>query len=653
MEKWWNNYQWRVIQTNMRQCDIKDLDPKVFVEDLKSFHANTVMISFGGTLANYPSTVPFHYINPELSGDPLSSLVDLCHENGIKVIARTDFSKMHSSVFDSHPDWAYRDSNGEVLESSSYYSTCQNSVFQNQFMDSVLTEILTKYKVDGIYCNMSSFMIVDYNLRLHGPCHCEECKRKFKEMSGYDIPEKDVPFAQIKDPAVAAYQSFKSMVTTSQKKRVEKLIHSINPDVAYCSVDYTRLESNTELGRNQLPWQYSAGSNTRAMMCSGKPGENASVDMMGFSARFASVSPALHEYRLWQTLASFGGLDFFIMGRLDNREDKSAYERIKRIFSYAEKNEKIYSGYKLEGKVLIVRDSYNIPSPEERGWVRYLSELHIPFTETLTQTLGNMDYSKYSTIILPDKARLSKEVCEKLDKYVERGGNLIVSGKTSQNLLSLGVEEGPFVEAEGAYVKLSQSLPSLDSRYLVPVGKGYYNTKTKGAVSLGVIMPPQRFGPPEVCFSEEDETNVPGFSINRHGKGKAVRIPWQIGTIYYNEGYDLWLMAARAVLVDILEEKPLSSTLSPMVQVTVGKKDEKTMVQLVNGSGHFGNSFFDPVEISDASLCLPWDGGDVECVSLYRENNVLYEINENTLKLVIKKLGFYEAIEVTEKKEEI
>ena len=648
MDKWWDDYQWRVMQTNMRECDIKDLDPVRFVDDLVSFHANTVMVSFGGTLANYPSTVPDHYINPDLSGDPLSLLVSLCHEKGIKVIARTDFSKMHRSVFASHPEWAYREGDGKALESGTYFSTCQNGGFQKEFMDSVITEILTKYPVDGIYTNMSSFMVVDYNLRLHGPCHCEECKKAFKEMSGFDIPEKDVPFASALDPAVAAYQAFKSRVTGSQKKRVENLIHSINPNVAYCSVDYVRLESNTELGRNQLPWQYSAGSNMRAMKGCGKDGENASVDMMGFSARFASVSPSLHEYRLWQSLASFGGLDFFIMGRLDNREDKSAYERIKRIFEYAEKNEEAYSGYKIDGKVLLVRDSYNIPSPEERGWVRYLTELHIPFSETLAQPFTSMDYSEYSLIILPDKPRLTKECAERVDEYVRDGGKILVSGKASPNLTSLGIEEGKFMEREGAYAKLNKPLPSLESRYLIPIGKGYFDIKTTVAEKIGVIMPPQSFGPPEVCYLKEDETTVPCFSINNWGKGKAMRLPWQMGAMYYNEGFDLWLLAAKSVLVDILGEETLSKSLSPMVQVTLGKKEGKTMVQFVNGSGHFGNSFFDPVEIENASVEIPWNEKDAICRTLYKNDNVLCEKKENSLKLTVKKLGFYEAIEVTE-----
>ena len=649
MSRWWEDFQWRVIQTNMRECDIKDLDPAAFVEDLVSFHANACMVSFGGTLANYPSHIPSHYINPDLDGDPLKTLVDLCHRNNIKVIARTDFSKMHSSVFAIHPEWAYMEGEGQSLESSGYFSTCQNGGFQKEFMDSVITEILNLYPVDGIYCNMSSSMVVDYNLRLHGPCRCDNCRKAFKEMSGYDIPEKDVPFASTKDPAVAAYQIFKSRIAASQKKRVENLIHSINPEVAYCSVDYVRLESNTELGRNQLPWQYSAGSNVRAMRGSGKTGENASVDMMGFSARFASISPSLHEYRLWQTLSSFGGLDFFIMGRLDNREDKSAYDRVRRVFKFAEENEKTYAGYRLEGRVLLVRDSYNIPSPEERGWVRYLTELHIPFSEILTQALSSADLSSFSLLVLPDKARLTKELAEKVDRFVEEGGNLIISGKASTLLSSLGTVEGKFVDAEGAYAVLPSTLPSLEGRTHIPLGKGYFEITAGSADSFGCIMPPQSFGPPEVCYAREKETGIPGYTVNFHGKGRAIRIPWQMGALYYNEGYDLWLLVAKAILVDVLGEKTLSNTLSPMVQVTLGRKKGKVMVQLVNGTGHFGNSFFDPVEIRDVEVEIPWEKGEVECRSLYLPDNVKYEKTEETIRLKVHRLGFYEAIEVTEK----
>ena len=131
------------------------------------------------------------------------------------------------------------------------------------------------------------------------------------------------------------------MVTASQKKRISALIKSVNPDVAYCSVDYVRQESNTEIGRALPHWQYSAASNTRTIIGCGLGADNADVDFMAFSARGTSVTPALQEYRLWQALSNFGGADYFIMGRLDNKEDTSAYARVRKVFEYAYKNESI------------------------------------------------------------------------------------------------------------------------------------------------------------------------------------------------------------------------------------------------------------------------------------------------------------------------
>jgi len=67
MARWWEGYPWRMIQTNMREIDIVGLDAQRYVENLKSFHANSVMVSFGGTMANYLSKVEDHYVNPNVT----------------------------------------------------------------------------------------------------------------------------------------------------------------------------------------------------------------------------------------------------------------------------------------------------------------------------------------------------------------------------------------------------------------------------------------------------------------------------------------------------------------------------------------------------------------------------------------------------------
>ena len=654
MAQWWKNYPWRVIQTNMREIDVEGLDAERFVEDLKSFHSNAVMVSFGGTMANYFSEVEDHYINPRITKETdaeLEKLVRLCHEAGIKVIARTDFSKMHRSVLEAHPDWAYREGdNLEVLDSNGYVSTCQSGGFQKDFMDKVIKEIITRFKVDGIYCNMGGFMVVDYNVKLHGPCQCDNCRKAFKAQFGMDLPKKDLPFANMADPAVLAYQKFKGMVTAAQKRRVGALIKSTSPDVAYCSVDYVRQETNSEIGRGLPHWQYSAASNTRAIIGCGTDSDNADVDMMGFGARETAVTPAFQEYRLWQALSNFGGIDYFIMGRLDNKKDTSAYSRVRRVFDYAYRNEELLLNSRSIAKVLLVRDSYQIPNPEERGWVRLLTELHIPFDETLTASLPNKIKNSYSLMVLPEKPRLSPEVCDSLAEYVSEGGNIVATGKISPALSVLGVQPGKPVVSEGAYLSIScddkKTLTGLSERSAVPVGKGYNCYTKTSACELCAIMPPQRFGPPEVCFRDEEPTGLYGLLVNDHGKGKTVYMPWNPGAIYFNEGYDIWFEFVKAALVEVLGVEQVSKTLSPMVEVTVGKSGDKTVVHFVNGTGHFGTSFFDPVTV-DAEVEIPWDKGDACCENLDESGNAECEVLDGKLRIRVPKLGFHACVAIS------
>ncbi len=648
MAQWWRNYPWRVIQTNMREVDVENLDAERFVNDLISFHCNAVMVSFGGTMANYFSEVEDHYLNPRVTKESdaeLSKLVELCHKAGIKVIARTDFSKMHSSVLERHPDWAYREGDGlEVLDSNGYVSTCQSGGFQKDFMDAVIKEIIQRFKVDGIYCNMGGFMVVDYNVKLHGPCQCDNCRAAFKAQFGMELPKKDVPFANMADPAVQAYQRFKGMVTASQKRRVAALIKSVNPDVAYCSVDYVRQETNSEIGRGLPHWQYSAASNTRAIIGCGTDADNADVDMMGFGARETAVTPAFQEYRLWQALSNFGGLDYFIMGRLDNKRDTSAYDRVRRIFSYAYRNEALLVNARSTAKVLLARDSYQIPNPEERGWVRLLTELHIPFDETLTASLGNKLKDGYSMIILPEKPRLSPEICEALASFISEGGTVVASGKASPAFTALGVQPGKPVASEGAYLELSEEdkaiMPGLSERCTIPLGKGYNGYTRTTARGLCQIMPPQRFGPPEVCFCAEEPTGLHGLLVNECGSGKAIYLPWNPGSLYYTEGYDIWFELIKAVLLDLAKAEAVSGNLSPMVEVTVGRSGGKTLVHLVNGTGHFGTSFFDPVPI-EAEFELPWGRASASIENLDVPGDVECEIRDGRLRIKVRRLGFH------------
>ena len=108
-KKWWDGYPWRLIQTNLREIDMEDIEADVYVKELMEFKATVVMINTSGIIASYPTKLPFQYQSQYLKGDSLEKIIAACHAAGIKVLARTDFSKVRYPLYQQHPEWAYRD----------------------------------------------------------------------------------------------------------------------------------------------------------------------------------------------------------------------------------------------------------------------------------------------------------------------------------------------------------------------------------------------------------------------------------------------------------------------------------------------------------------------------------------------------------------
>src|SRR5262245_48414869 len=112
MSDWWRTYPWREIQTNLREIDMIDIRADQVVADLRRFQATLLMINAAGIIASYPTELPYHFQSPYLSGDSLQQIITACHAAGIRVVARTDFSKVRYPIYEMHPEWAYRTASG-------------------------------------------------------------------------------------------------------------------------------------------------------------------------------------------------------------------------------------------------------------------------------------------------------------------------------------------------------------------------------------------------------------------------------------------------------------------------------------------------------------------------------------------------------------
>lgn len=655
---WWKGYPWRMIQTNLRQTDMADIQAKQYAADLKEFGATVVTLNAAGIIASYPTDLDYQPQSEYLTGDSLEGLIRECHAQGIRVIARTDFSKIRRPVFRQHPDWAYRDKDGNEVDYNGDVQTCPNGEYQQEKMLEILREVLTKYPFDGVFCNMSGFLVVDYSGVYHGPCHCENCKRKFKEMFGpqVEIPQRDDP----RLPDYKKYAAFKGACLKAQRKKLVETVRAISPDLAINNLDYIRTESNTEIG--VAPWQYSASSNARltAGPFRDRPADNASVDFLGFRYRDTSVSPACMALRQWQNLANAGSVSLYIMGRLDNHRDISSYQPTKRAFDFHKAHEELFTGLQSAAKVLLVhRTMMARIDPEVSGWIKALTASHIPFDEVKQGELREELLEGKTLLILPDVKTLTPDQAALADSFAQKGGTVLATcdtgvGGDPASLPCLGVARKESRESQlmsSVFLvreKEEETFPRCREAPYIAIGPHLVRADYQPGIKQYLALVPEHpFGPPERCYFEPRTIQEsPAATVSPYGQGKGIYLPWLPGQFYFQEGYQNTLNFMQDVLFSLCGMEDLAPGLSPMVEVTLSRHKAGGMViQLVNGTGCFANNYFDPVPVREVRLSLPVKGTMARALNGGR---VRMEKTDAGCPLLLDELKEYEAIWIHE-----
>ena len=658
---WWEDYPWRQVQTNLREIDMLDIDADVFVKDLQRFSATVVMINTGGIIASYPTNLPFHFQSPYLKGDSLKKIIDACHAAGIRVVARTDFSKIRRPIYEVHPEWAYRTIEGEIIDYEGDVHACICGGYQQEYAFEILREIMTNLPVDGLFINMSGFQTRDYSHRNYSLCHCDNCKKRFKARFGMELPKK----VDLKDKAYQAYGVFQQEVISENNKRLEALVHGINPEVAINGINFFRMESNTEYKRGLPHWQYSASSNTRCLrgISELRVLSNTTVDFIGFLYRHIGVGAAQQKLRMYQQLANLGALDYYIIGRLDNHLDRTPYAGLQEVFGFHKQHEADYRHLYARAEVLLVRSKLWGDVPEERGWIRALTESHILFDEALEKDILAGSLERYKAIILPDCEQMGTALCAKLDAYAAQGGTVVSTGRSGRYDEVFAERSAPALACLGVERTLSTREDMISAMFLVSeqekqVFKSFadvdaiafgdmltFQEYAPAAKKYFRLLPPQPYGPPERCYAGEP-TSVPGIIVNPHGKGQGISVPFLVGGLYYKEGYENSLFLLRDIVSGLCGVSSVAPGLSLMVEVTLGVSEtgEHALVQLVNTSGHFGNSYFQPIPVEGVKLDIPLAEKVLSAHSLVDGRSVAFVQAGGRVRLEVQRVGEYESI---------
>ena len=140
---------------------------------------------------------------------------------------------------------------------------------------------------------------------------------------------------------------------------------------------------------------------------------------------------------------------------------------------------------------------------------------------------------------------------------------------------------------------------------------------------------------------------MPGLVFANHGKGQAAYIPWDIGNLYYRHSSE----AHRALLADVIDRllpagRQLTTNAHPLVEMTVMDQPDRvrTLIHLVNGTGHHDTAYFPPLEIRDIRIDLAREVRSARAVAL--DQKLPVSGNGRLRSFTVPRLQGYEVIVV-------
>lgn len=623
---WWEKNNLRMIQTNLPAAE-GALNPDSLLADLIEYSANTLLINAGGIMAFYPTKLPFHYKNPHVKDDMLGRVISLCHENGIRVIVRFDFSRIHESFFEKHPDWFYLSPKGERVDNYGMMVASVNGDYMQKHAFEIVQEVIDNYPIDGMFVNMFGYNTVDYYKGVyHGIDQNPNDKNRFKEFSGgMTLPTVE----DESDTVFLKYKEFKAFSTNELLKRMRDLIKSQRPNIALCTynddfIDIMRHEAQGEL--HHIPYfAYIASENVNTIESTfdDKIASSSSIQQITFGSRYHAVPPVRIRNRLFQNIAHGSGLDISLMGDMRNYEDERGFDVIKEVFAYHKKNEKYYGDFQSEAKIAIIKQDYWPGGPvmeEMRGIEQILKEEHIQFDLILKKYLANRfeKLRNYKIIVLGHLNNFSVEEIETLRKLTEEGVNIIAANQSLidtpealNELFGVTIQEKE-LDAFKYYVQLKDQdiIKRQDKLHQAFLKCNFMKCEFDKECQLFLpLLDKGREGPPEMIGGHVP-TGWYGMSILDKNAAKTVYIPWEIGRMYHQYGF----LAHRDIFLDIIDYinpeimHGFRTNAPPQVEITFNKfrynsdptdSYDKYIINLINLSGFNGRSYFEPMKIAN------------------------------------------------------
>jgi hypothetical protein len=451
----WYRRTYRWGQTNITEKDPTRYDIPWWRAYWKRTQVQGVIINAGGIFAYYPSKYPLHR-RAEFLGDRdlYGELAKAAHEDGLAVLARMDSNRADEAFFRAHPDWFAVDASGRPYRAGDLYVSCVNSPYYDEYIPSILREIIERSHPEGITDNSWS------GLGRGSICYCESCSRKFRDATGLDLP-------RLKDWNSRPYRQW---IQWSYARRLE--IWDLNnrttkaaggPDCLWVGMnsgsvsgqsgsfrDYKEICKRAEI----IMLDHQARSDAGGFQENGNAGklihgllgwdklipESMAMYQNGRPTFRLATKPA-PEARMWMIAGFAGGIQPWWHHVGAYHEDRRAYHTAEPVLRWHKTNERYLVNRQPIATVGVVwsqqnTDFYGRDNADDfvelpyRGIMQALIRARIPYLPIHVDHIDR-DGADLALLILPNLGAMSDGQCGSVRRFVERGGGLIATGETS------------------------------------------------------------------------------------------------------------------------------------------------------------------------------------------------------------------------------
>jgi hypothetical protein len=616
----WFDKPMRWAQLTLVENDPGRYDPQFWLDYFQRTHSDAACLSAGGIVAYYPTRIPLHHRSAWMKeSDPFGELFRGCRKLNMYVLARTDPHAVRQAVYDAHPDWIAVDVEGRQRRhwaNPELWVTCALGPYNFEFMTEVHREIMTLYRVDGIFCN---------RWEGHGTCYCEHCRRNFRAAFGMELPRTADPL----DPARRNYLVWRLQRLTELARLWDSEIRKINPQARYVPNGFPDLKVAGEIadilfidhqGRRGLTAPWANGSTVKEYRATLGRKPIGGIFSVGLEEpyRWKDSVQSEAEIRIWVADGVANGMRPWFTkfsGTLYDRRwlqvVESIYQRHYRIERYL-RNEAplarvgmVYSEQ--------TREYYDASRPQARngehelGMYQALIEARIPFEKVHDHLLDAEHLDPFKLLILPNIAALSDEQCRSLEAYVQRGGSLLATFETSlydqwgvkrtdfglAGLFAVswkGKLEGPMqnsylgLNPDPASGKFHPVLAGLEDATRIINGVWRLEVEPVGEFPSPItLIPSYPDLPMEDVYPRVPRTNIRELYLRELGKNRIVYFPWDVDRAFWEVlNVDHGRLLRNAIEWATNEEKPVTVTGSGVLDVAFWRQKESITVHLVN-----------------------------------------------------------------------